>query len=462
MATTKQLSIAIVALAVVTMGIPAFGLTPFGADQTNNIASSQSNAQDNSNQQAGSTTGQKDTQATEQSTQASQQTTQSTGQTDDSSGDRSLMDVFQEAKTSYRQIDDLKATVKGTATISNADGSKSYEATADVAYKSPNKFRVEVVKPKAQAGTVVASDGTTATHYNPSSNTARTLPMSEITSLSPAKVMGVARSSGLSQADAAVAAMGAGQLRAASMEKPSKLLRMYNVTYEGTKTVNGYETDVISLSRENESMGYSTSATLYLDQETNLPVKAVSNTTLTRDGQETTINSTLVVTNLKVNSGVSDSVFDVDVPDDAEQVDGSPTAPGKNTFYQVDFVVGEPIENLRGPEGTYQSDELIRFAHGSTEDPITRRSNGEFITNGEMAERIESKDITVENGTATITFTVTEGKPVTLTLASYEKVGPGWSPATEAKQEFIDADTQTFESGTHTLTVELPDSESDE
>jgi hypothetical protein len=126
------------------------------------------------------------------------------------------------------------------------------------------------------------------------------------------------------------------------------------------------------------------------------------------------------------------------------------------TYYQVDFVVGEPIENLRGPNGTYTNDQLIRFAHGSTEEPVVRRSDGEFITDEGLATRIESQNITVENGTATITFTISEGEALTLSLASYEKPGPGWSPETEAKQEFVAAETHTFESGTHTLTVALP------
>jgi hypothetical protein len=127
------------------------------------------------------------------------------------------------------------------------------------------------------------------------------------------------------------------------------------------------------------------------------------------------------------------------------------------TYYQVDFVVGEPIENLRGPNGTYTNDQLIRFAHGSTEEPVIRRSEGEFITDEGLAARIESQNITVEDGMAMVTFTVANGsEPVELTLASYEKVGPGWSPETEAKQEFVDAQTATFGPGTHTLTTALP------
>ena len=143
--------------------------------------------------------------------------------------------------------------------------------------------------------------------------------------------------------------------------------------------------------------------------------------------------------------------------EDTQQSNGSGGSDESTAYYQVDFVIGEPIENLRGPEGTYTNDQLIRFAHGSTDEPVTRRSDGEFITDGAMAERIESQDIEVANGTATTTFTVAEGESVTLTLASYEKVGPGWSPQTESEQVFVDSETRTFESGTHTLTVDLPD-----
>ena len=137
------------------------------------------------------------------------------------------------------------------------------------------------------------------------------------------------------------------------------------------------------------------------------------------------------------------------------------TAQAETVYYQVDFVAGEPIENLRGPNGTYTNEQLIRFAHGSTDEAVTRRSEGEFTTDDALADRIESESIAVENGTAAITFTVAEGESITLTLASYEKTGLGWSPETEADQEFVDSETQTFESGTHTLTVDLPDGESD-
>jgi penicillin amidase len=134
----------------------------------------------------------------------------------------------------------------------------------------------------------------------------------------------------------------------------------------------------------------------------------------------------------------------------------APVPESDTTYYQIDLVVGEPIEELRGPEGTYTSDQLLRFLHGSTDEPVTRRSDGEFVTDDAVADRIETRPIEVAGDTARTTFAVADGEPVTLTLASYEKTGPGWSPETESEQVFVDSHTRTFESGTHTLTVDLP------
>ena len=130
------------------------------------------------------------------------------------------------------------------------------------------------------------------------------------------------------------------------------------------------------------------------------------------------------------------------------------------TYYQIDFVRGDPIENLRGPEGTYTNGNLIRFAHGSAMDGITRRSEGEFTTNRTLARCVESREIAVDDGIAHVTFSVAEGcGPFELTLASYTKPGPVWSPETEPLQEFVGADTRTFEpGGSYTLRVDLPPS----
>ena len=132
-------------------------------------------------------------------------------------------------------------------------------------------------------------------------------------------------------------------------------------------------------------------------------------------------------------------------------------------YYQVDFVEGEPIHNL-GDNGTYQPDELIRYAHGSSENLLKRSSNGEFTTNEKLGEAVESSAIVVKSdGTARVSFSIKEGvEPVTLSLVSYTKPGPIWTRASEDQQEFVDADTRTFKpGGTYTLRVDLPTVEND-
>jgi hypothetical protein len=161
------------------------------------------------------------------------------------------------------------------------------------------------------------------------------------------------------------------------------------------------------------------------------------------------------------DSAVVDSAFvtvedEADEDDQAADDDEADDAENDTGYYQIDFVRGEPIESLDWPDGTYTNDQLIRFAHGSTEDPVTRRSEGEFTTDAALAERIDSRNITVANSTATITFTVADGESVTLSLASYIKPDPTWDPEDEDDQVFVDAQTETYESGTHTLTVDLP------
>jgi hypothetical protein len=138
----------------------------------------------------------------------------------------------------------------------------------------------------------------------------------------------------------------------------------------------------------------------------------------------------------------------------------SPSSDPNATHYQIDFVEGEPIKNLRGPNGTYTNGELIRFAHGSNETPLYRSSDGEFTTNRTLARCVESQPISIdaENDTATVTVSIAKGcGPVELSLVSYTKPEPVWSPETEHLQEFVDSDTRTLgPNASYNLTVDLP------
>jgi hypothetical protein len=182
----------------------------------------------------------------------------------------------------------------------------------------------------------------------------------------------------------------------------------------------------------------------------------------TAEPSETTTEEPITETTARTTAEdtTTETTTEKTITEEPSQSDGTEESDESIAYYQVDFVVGEPIENLRGPNGTYENNQLLRFLHGSTDEPVTRRSEGEFITDASLADRIESNDITVENGSAMVEFTVAEGESVTLTLASYEKVGPGWSPETESEQVFVDSQTRTFESGTHTFTVDLPEKNS--
>ncbi|WP_161782621.1 choice-of-anchor D domain-containing protein [Halococcus sediminicola] len=123
----------------------------------------------------------------------------------------------------------------------------------------------------------------------------------------------------------------------------------------------------------------------------------------------------------------------------------------------MDLVFGAPIKQFGDDEGTYADDRLIRFAHGDSKRALTRHSGNLTASNESYTECIESREITVKDGTATTTVTIRDGCNVPLSLVSYRKPGPGWSPETEPDQTFVDADSATLGPGTHTFSVALPD-----
>ena len=126
-------------------------------------------------------------------------------------------------------------------------------------------------------------------------------------------------------------------------------------------------------------------------------------------------------------------------------------------YYQVDFVAGEPLDELGGDAPLYaEQDRLLRFAHGNTDEGITQLGNA--WASEDVREAVDYGHIgTNDNGTASVTFTVADGENVTLSLAVYEKPGPGFN-ASET-QTLLDASTETFGPGEHTITVSLPGSD---
>ena len=130
-------------------------------------------------------------------------------------------------------------------------------------------------------------------------------------------------------------------------------------------------------------------------------------------------------------------------------------------YYQLDFIGGEPYQQL-GPEsgnGFYaEEDRLFRYAHGNSGEGVT--SKGTAWPSAELRQCVEYGHVSQDGDTASITFTVNEScEDVTLSLAVYEKPGPGFDPS--VTQTLLDSDSGTFDDGTHTLTVDLPESEDD-
>ncbi|WP_348611612.1 PKD domain-containing protein [Halobaculum rarum] len=133
------------------------------------------------------------------------------------------------------------------------------------------------------------------------------------------------------------------------------------------------------------------------------------------------------------------------------------------TYYQVDFVAGEPLEQL-GPADSdaFYSDQerLIRYLHGSTDEPVKRVGTTHTLDSA-VATCIEEASFTVDDGKVTVTFTVADDCETQLSLVAYEKPVDDWSRELADEQVLVDAETETFAPGTHTITVELPDTDSD-
>ena len=137
-------------------------------------------------------------------------------------------------------------------------------------------------------------------------------------------------------------------------------------------------------------------------------------------------------------------------------VEPEPQPEPETVYYQVDFVAGEPLDQLGGDAPLYaEQDRLLRFAHGNTDEGITQL--GSAWASADVREAVDYGHIATHDNddTAHVHFTVADGENVTLSLAVYEKPGPGFDPA--ETQTLLDASTETFGPGEHTITVDLPD-----
>jgi len=134
------------------------------------------------------------------------------------------------------------------------------------------------------------------------------------------------------------------------------------------------------------------------------------------------------------------------------------------SFYQVDLVGGDPIENLS--ESTYHSEgRMQRYIHGKPGDAISKESESDQVKTGTgSVDCVDSEPFTVnkKQDTATVEFEVLNKTPecgtgTELSLVSYEKPYPGWIAERAGEQEIFDSTNHRFDPGNHSLTVAIPD-----
>ena len=124
-------------------------------------------------------------------------------------------------------------------------------------------------------------------------------------------------------------------------------------------------------------------------------------------------------------------------------------------YYQVDFVAGDPIENLSADRLYAQQDRLMRFAHGTPDDGVTDR--GSAWADESVRAAVEYGHIVEDgDGTASVTFTVADGEHVTLSLVTYSMPDSEFDVETVDQQELLNSTTEAYGPGEHTITVGLP------
>lgn len=134
----------------------------------------------------------------------------------------------------------------------------------------------------------------------------------------------------------------------------------------------------------------------------------------------------------------------------------------ENEYYQVDFVEGQPIEDLS--ESTYSSEQRMqRYAHGGPGNPVDNETESDQVftaSGGPDCVDSEAFLIDLDKDTMSVVFDVhdkSDCKNIELTFVSYEKPHAGWIAEKADEQKIFDSDTQKFMPGTHCMTVDIPD-----
>jgi hypothetical protein len=125
--------------------------------------------------------------------------------------------------------------------------------------------------------------------------------------------------------------------------------------------------------------------------------------------------------------------------------------------YQVDFVEGQPNEQLGEDENDFygRQNRLIQYAHGNA-DGIIRRDTYINSLDDSVRECVSYDPIQVNGDTARVDFTVAPDCELELSLVSYTLPGEAFSFETADQQELAGATTNTFGPGDWTIQVPLP------
>jgi hypothetical protein len=125
--------------------------------------------------------------------------------------------------------------------------------------------------------------------------------------------------------------------------------------------------------------------------------------------------------------------------------------------YQVDFVEGQPNEQLGEDENDFygRQNRLIQYAHGNA-DGVIRRDTYINSLDDSVRECVSYGPIQVNGDTARVDFTVAEGCELELSLVSYTLPGEAFSFETADQQELAGATINTFGPGDWTIQVPLP------
>ena len=136
----------------------------------------------------------------------------------------------------------------------------------------------------------------------------------------------------------------------------------------------------------------------------------------------------------------------------------------EDVYYQVDFAGGEPITDLS--ESTYHGEgRMQRYMHGAPGTPVDNETEPDMVKTGTGGpDCVDSQPFKVdtEEDTVTVDFQINNITPecatgTKLSLVSYEKPHPGWIADRADEQEIFDSDTERFDPGHHSMTVDIPD-----